>query len=926
MTSDLEERAYEIFCAAIEQPLVDQLTFVEARCQSDPALLRLVMSLLDSSKEAESFLSAPTMSFPNRRHDEKRVRQHEPQSGNFIAQYELVERVGVGGFGEVWSAMQHHPVSRKVAIKIIKLGMDSRQIIARFEAERQALAMMDHPNIARVFDAGTTEAERPFFVMEYIDGLPITEFCSLRQLGLVSRLELFMGACRAVQHAHQKGVIHRDIKPSNVMVTSHDEIAMPKVIDFGVAKATDATVSAMSPMTVHQQLVGTPAYMSPEQASGGSREIDTRSDIYSLGVLLYELLAGSTPFESATLQMSNTDFIHVIQFVEPERPSLHLERYRSSDPNGTGSLVSPASVKGDLDWIALKCLQKDPSRRYESAGALCDDIQRHLDLKPVSAGPPSALYKAQKFASRNKGAVIAASLVGLAVTLGASGTVVGISRSLSEAKRAERELGRATEIKGLIADMLRSVDPQLARTADTTLMRGILESADARLHSGAIADELVVAELRHLIGSVYFQLQIYDRAMTQLEQAMEIRSRIIGSESPEAMESLQLLANVHARLFDWDRALPLLQQAVGHNESRYGPESIEALRAKLFLGQALVTMGRHEEGRAMLSQMLAFSRETMTVDPQVLLSTQRALAEALTWLKEFNAAEQLYRTTLEAHREQLGSDHPDTLQTMNLFGLALRANGKPEEAEMMHREAAETQASVFGPDTAPTAWAERLLGESIAAQGRFPEAEALLLHSVEKFRAVGTPSANGHVSQISLYLASRYESDLRYADAELMYRQHAETTPPVWGLGSKEAQESSDRLAAFLRAQGRDSESLEVQRAFVEEILKAASDLNASRELLYRAAEVLLLNQIDKLQEPELAIEFAQRAYDAIDPARPEEQWKYCSVLALANFNLGNFTEAVRLRDLALESKPASVTLTPVLLQLDAGLESITVP
>jgi len=395
--------------------------------------------------------------------------------GDRIGRYKLLQQIGEGGFGTVFMAEQLEPVQRKVALKVIKPGMDSREILARFEAERQALALMDHPNIARVLDGGTTASRRPYFVMELVKGIPITDYCDQASLSTRERLELFIKVCRAVQHAHQKGIIHRDLKPSNVLVTLHDGEPVPKVIDFGVAKALGQKLTEKTLFTRFEQMLGTPAYMSPEQAALGGLDIDTRSDIYSLGVLLYELLTGVTPLDKETLRKSAMDEIRrIILEADPPRPSTRLRtmggrltavaRCRNAEP-----AALPRAVRGDLDWITMKCLEKDRQRRYETVNGLARDIERHLNNEPVAAQPPSRLYEFQKTVRRHKVGFAATAAVIVALTVG---VVVSTWQAL-RAKRAERDQNR-----------LRLEAVEAKRDATEKLWGSYLAEARGRKHSG----------------------------------------------------------------------------------------------------------------------------------------------------------------------------------------------------------------------------------------------------------------------------------------------------------------------------------------------------------------------------------------------------------------------------------------------------------
>ncbi|MFG0283203.1 MAG: protein kinase [Phycisphaerales bacterium JB039] len=415
--------AVDIFGKAVQLRGEARVAYLDEACGADAALRVEIDSLLEAHDAAGTFLGEPGRAMEDALRQPSGVGQPAGESaGDMIDRYRLVEQIGEGGFGVVWMAEQTEPIRRRVAMKIIKLGMDTEQVIARFESERQALATLDHPNIARVLDAGATQAGRPFFVMELIRGEPIVEYCAGRQLNMRERLELFVKVCRAIEHAHRHGIIHRDIKPSNVLVTEQDGAAVPKVIDFGVAKATGQELTQRTHFTQHRQMIGTPAYMSPEQAAVSELEIDARSDIYSLGVLLYELLTGTAPFASEELLARGyAEMMRIIREIDPPKPSTRLA---SADlPQGEADQPQSdlrelkSALRGDLDWIVMKCLEKDRQRRYETADDLGVDIQRHLSGQAVIAAPPSFGYRVRKAIRRNRRSVTIASLLGLALAL-----------------------------------------------------------------------------------------------------------------------------------------------------------------------------------------------------------------------------------------------------------------------------------------------------------------------------------------------------------------------------------------------------------------------------------------------------------------------------------------------------------------------------
>src|SRR5215831_18951676 len=441
--ADQSNREKEIFEQALDiTPTEERLRFLASACGKDAALLARVQALLRADESGESFLPEQPKAT---------VGAITERPGDHIGRYKLLQPIGEGGCGVVYMAEQEEPVRRRVALKVLKLGMDTKSVIARFEAERQALALMDHPNIAKVHDAGATETGRPYFVMELVRGIKITDYCDEKNQSTQARLDLFVQVCHAVQHAHQKGIIHRDLKPSNILVNIVDGQPVPKVIDFGIAKATnDQRLTDKTVFTAFEQFIGTPAYMSPEQAEISGVDVDTRSDIYSLGVLLYELLTGKTPFDAKELLRVGLDEMRrTIREKEPERPSTRVSTLGADELTTTAKrrgVEAPELAHvlgGDLDWIVMKCLEKDRTRRYETVNGLASDIQRHLNNEPVVARPPSALYRIEKLVRRNRLAFAAAALVALALVLGIMASAWQAVRATRFRQQAQGEAQRA---------------------------------------------------------------------------------------------------------------------------------------------------------------------------------------------------------------------------------------------------------------------------------------------------------------------------------------------------------------------------------------------------------------------------------------------------------------------------------------------------
>jgi serine/threonine protein kinase/tetratricopeptide (TPR) repeat protein len=568
--SERTKKLEEIFHAASELPTPEQQEkFLNRACLGEADLRREVEALLKAAPAGDELFQPLEQS--GLRSGDVSIAPATERAGTVIGRYKLLEQIGEGGMGVVYMAEQEAPVRRRVALKIIKLGMDTKQVVARFEAERQALAMMEHPHIAKILDAGATDSGRPYFVMELVRGVPITRFCDENHLSPKERIQLFIPVCQAIQSAHQKGVIHRDIKPSNVLVTLNAGSPHPMVIDFGVAKATNQKLTEKTLFTHFATMIGTPAYMSPEQAEMSKLDVDTRSDIYSLGVLLYELLTGSVPFPEARLRsVAYGEMQRIIAEEEPERPSTRLKkRALTGSAFELGSRHS--SLATDLDWIVMKCLEKDRNRRYDTANALGGDIQAHLNDEPVVARPPSMAYRFQKFVRRNRTGSIAVALVTVTVLLGVLGSTRGLIRERAARKESDHRLRAAL---GFVDDIFKDIVPELGDLTGAANIQEKLGQSGVKFLQrlqGSAADD---PEMRLTLARLFLKtsgaqnpdnansIGDFEAGLRQARQAVNL----LATDSLEVSESerMELLCGAKFNIDMCLYALGRVDEAIGH--------------------------------------------------------------------------------------------------------------------------------------------------------------------------------------------------------------------------------------------------------------------------------------------------------------------------------------------------------------------------
>ena len=708
MKTSLEDRAFAVFESALDVPPEERDALLDRACAGDALLRAEVENLLeqDALAERDGFL-APLDGDAQLGKLAACFQPAHAAGTTLAGRYRLLEPLGEGGMGTVWKAEQREPVKRQVAVKLIRAGLDSKTLLVRFEAERQALALMEHPHIARVFDGGTTESGHPFLVMELVQGQPLTAYCDQHRLTIAQRLDLFTQVCAAVQHAHQKAILHRDLKPSNILVTEHDGKLVPKVIDFGLAKAlqSGSPLTEESLHTGYGMVLGTPLYMAPEQVAK-PLEVDTRADTYALGVILYELLTGTTPVEKHRYKEADWhDFQRLLREVDPPRPSARLSSSDSLPALATIRQTEPKKltrqVRGELDWIVMKALEKDRDRRYETANGLALDVQRHLTGMPVLAHPPSAGYRMRKFIRRNKGPTVAVGLLLLTLLGGIASTTWGMMRAETRRVESDKRLAQLEKGNEFITGILSDLDIDDVKAGPDPLEAVLgkrLVKASEQIEGEAVGDPLVVADLQNRIGTALLSLGHPHEAITLFEKVRDTRTAALGSDHPDTLASMSNLAVSLQRAGKLASALPLYQEVHTRRKAVLGEDHLDTISSLGHLASGHRNLGRPDLAFSMFEKCIEVRKSKLGVDHADTLNSMTSLAEAYLAVGLIGPATRDYEEVLRLQKLTLGAADLKTLVTVNNLALAYQAAGKLELALPMLEENYKRRRAKLGID------------------------------------------------------------------------------------------------------------------------------------------------------------------------------------------------------------------------------------
>jgi non-specific serine/threonine protein kinase/serine/threonine-protein kinase len=887
------EKVKELFGAALDREPEQRETFLRGACGDDEALRVEVESLLAAHAGSDDLWQSPWPS----------EFLKTPPIPNLIGPYHLIEKIGEGGMGQVWLAEQTEPLRRQVVLKLIRAGMYDDSKLRRFQAERQSLAIMDHPAIAKVFDAGATTDGQPYFVMEYVPGEKITSFCDHKKLKVRERLDLFVKVCEGVQHAHQKAIIHRDLKPANILVVELDGKPAPRIIDFGLAKAVEP-VAGETLFTQAGGLLGTPGYISPEQADPDCKDIDTRTDVYSLGVLLYELLTGLLPFD--TKQWEKKPLYEVMRQLkeqDPPSPSTRVGMAKdsstsSAEMRGTEPKQLASLLHGDLDWITMKALEKDRARRYGTPSELAADIQRYLINEPVVARPASAGYQLRKYVRRHRIGVAAAAALILLLAGFAGMEAVQIKRITQERDRTARERDRANRIADFATGMFKVSDPSEARGNSVTA-REILDKASKNIESNLANDPDMQAQMMFVMGATYQGLGLLPQSEQILRKTLEIQKRTQGPDNAATLHTMLILGSTLMYEGKGAEAEEVERQALDTDERTLGPKNPQTIRTTVVLGGTLLSEGKNTEAEALYRELLPTLRNVLGSENGTTIASMNNLALAETQLANYPQAEDLIRQVLEINKRKLGPDHPETLRPLTNLSYILRMEGRFKESEATAREALEANRRIFGPEHPVTLVSSQYLANAFLGEGRFNEAEKLCRETLGLRKKVEGPS-NGETLESAAMLALDLMYQGKYAEAENLDRGALDT----W-RNAAHRKDIENTLVGFqfpyvLERAGRYSEAETTAREVLEPMRHTWGPRSPNTLLVMNALALALAHEGHNAEAEDLAKQAADLESQVPMPEHVDNKFTSYYLACVAAIE-GRHDEAISMLDKAIQ-------------------------
>lgn len=898
MTDHRWERVKQVVHEAIQLDGEERNRFVEEACGADAELRVEVDSLLDVAKNIDaSFLESASL--PKvRQADEVPLDPPTLAPGTLIGQrYRLRHKLGEGGMGQVWLADQTDPVRRPVALKLIRAGMYDEEVVLRFRAERQSLAIMDHPAIAKVFDAGTTAQGQPYFVMEYVQGRPITEYADEHSLSIRDRLELFIQVCEAVQHAHQKAVIHRDLKPANVLIVEVDGKPEPRIIDFGVAKAIAPSAAGETLYTHMGRFLGTPAYMSPEQVDPNAAGIDTRTDVYSLGVLLYVLLTGLRPFEVKQRTEPPIDELlrHLREDDPPSLsgklrsdPSLHL----TASSRGANRAELLSALRGDLDAIAMKAVERDRERRYVSPLEFAADLQRYLNHEPIAARAASTGYLMRKYIRRHR--IAAGVLAGLVALLTAFSTMqaVQLEQIRRERDRANHERDRAARITDFMTGMFKVPDPNQAH-GNAVTAREVLDTAAKDIDRQLANDPESLAEMLHVMASTYLNLGLYPRAEALARRALEARQSLHGHDDPKTLASKTQLGLILEREGHYADADRLDREALGDERRVLGATNALTLETLNHLSILAGDQGRQDEQERLAREALELAERNLGPEAEQTLMAMHNLAESLLVRGRDAEAEPQWRRLLDIEQRVWGAEDPRTVRARSNLALTLWHLGRDAEAERLYREVLDIDRRVLGPEHENTTLAEVNLAALLIEEGRVAEGEAMQQQTLQvQLRTLGPDHADTMLNEGNLADTLRIEG--KYREAERLQRATQARQLRILGAEHPDTLLSQSDLSRTLVDAGRyaEAEQLARQTYVSQSKLLGADHPDALITLTYLG---LALSHLGRYTEArQLFRDIIAKQHEGVGHAEPWSAWYDLACVAVAAGRTADALENLR--------------------------------